>query len=97
MEYDILYYDGWQTPPVYYWLGTIRGRTPEDALLRYQDKAVEQLEEGFDFAVGDLSQEKIKREIYVVRPNGLCSISEARRKVAERPKKSGAMKKKPRM
>ncbi|MDL1894919.1 hypothetical protein FBQ82_01470 [Anaerolineae bacterium CFX7] len=94
MEYDILFYDSWQTPPVYYWLGTTRGRTPEDALLRYQDKLAAQLDQEFDFIVGDLSVEKIKRELYVVRPNGLCSLSEARRVAAKRPKRSGVTKRK---
>ncbi len=89
LEYDVLYYNGWQTPPVYYWLGTIKGKTPEDALLKNSDKIAERLQDEFDFELGWMSQEKIKREIYIVRPNGLCSISEAKRIVAERPKRSG--------
>lgn len=94
MEYDVLYYDGWQTPPVYIWLGTIRGKTPEDALLRYADGVTKKLKTEFDMEVGALSDEKIKREIWVVRPHGLCSLSEARRIIAERPKRSGRTKKK---
>lgn len=94
MEYDILYYNGWQTPPVYLWLGTIRGKTPEDALLRNQDKIAKKLRTEFDMDVEDFSDEKLKREIWVVRPNGLCSLSEARRIVAERPKRSGTSKRK---
>ena len=39
-------------------------------------------------------EEKIKREIWVVRPNGLCSLSEANRILAKRPKMSGVTKKK---
>lgn len=94
MQYDILYYNGWRTPPVYYWLGTIRGKNPEDALLRNQDKIARRLKEEFGFEIGWMSEEKIKQEIYVVRPNGLCSVWEARRVVAERPKRSGRPKKK---
>lgn len=92
-EYDILYYNGWQSPPVYYWLGTIKGHTPEQALLKNSAKIAKLLEEEFGFEIGWMSEEKLLREIYVVRPNGLCSVPEARRIVAQQPKQSGRTKK----
>jgi hypothetical protein len=75
--YEILYYDGWSSPPAYILLDGINADSPEEALSMNVDQVTEQVREQLGISSEDVSDDKIQELLYVLRTNGLLSMHEA--------------------
>jgi len=82
MTYEVLFYNDRITPAVYYPLGTVRGKTPEDALLKNLPKLLKRLRRAYP-DIDWLPDEKLERDIYLVSGTPMLSVIGARLKQEE--------------
>ena len=79
MVYEVLFFDGWGTIPVYYLLDSVEGDTPEHALAANLKRITQQVRRQFGLPEGEVRDEQIQETIYVLRENGLVSMREVAR------------------
>ncbi len=86
MEYEVLYFNGWASPPAYYLICMVEGDSPQQALLKDLPRIKEELADviGLDEEWSDKG--KFKETLYVLRENGLLSVSDAKRLIAAKRK-----------
>jgi len=73
-RYEILFYNGWVEPPVYYLVGDMEGESPEEALATNLDQMVDEVRE--KFALDEMERSRIRESLYIVRKGGLVSARE---------------------
>ncbi|MEO0081073.1 MAG: hypothetical protein ABIL25_02125 [candidate division WOR-3 bacterium] len=72
--FEILFYDGYQDPPVYHLIGGITGETPEQALADNLDAVTEKVRAVLRLD-SDCSDHFICKSLFVLRQSGLVSAA----------------------
>ncbi len=72
--FEVLFYDGYQQPPVYYLIDGITGETPKQALADNLDAVTEKVRAVLRLD-SDCSDHFIRKSLFVLRPGGLVSAA----------------------
>lgn len=75
--YEAVYYNGYDSPPSYYLLGSVEGDTPEQALRDNLMELTSMVRDLLLLGPADFDDESIQVDIYVIRADGLVSVREA--------------------
>ena len=72
--YEVLFYNGWETVAAYYLIDSVEGNTPEQALAENIDQVTQKVRELFGLDSSDLSNERLRETIYILREGGLVPV-----------------------
>ncbi|HZP82522.1 MAG TPA: hypothetical protein VFB21_12860 [Chthonomonadaceae bacterium] len=78
--YEAFYYEDYETPPAYRWIGEVEGESPEQALLQNLPQLIASARDLYGLSPEDFDDESIQDSIFVFRPDAVVSIHDAARK-----------------
>ncbi|MCC7162810.1 MAG: hypothetical protein IT331_09990 [Anaerolineae bacterium] len=79
MVYEAVYYDGNSDFAGYVLIDGVEGDTPEQALAIHIDSLTSQVIEMYGFEDSASTRNSIQKTLYLLRPNGLVSLSSLER------------------
>jgi len=77
MDYEVVYYNGWQDAPAYYIVGSVNGINPEIALAQKIEEIVLEVRKIFGLSEDLITDKFIQNDLYVLRPASLVSVEKA--------------------
>jgi hypothetical protein len=72
--FEVVYYDGWSTPPAYYLVGGAEGESPQQALRLNLQRLTAETRGILNLSPDDISDEKIQETLYAIRSDGLVPV-----------------------